>query len=289
MILASIGSVIGLPLAAALPFGVAAMFGAIIPLPLAPALYPVQLALALAYGLLTAATFSLWPLGRAHDVPVSALFRDQIAPQRRLPRSRYIVAVAMTATAFAVSAVAAAFDRKIAIIFIVAAVTVFGILRLIASLVMVVASRVPRPRTTVLRLAVSNIFRPGALTPTVVMSLGLGLALLVTVLEVDANLRRQFAAALPERAPSFYFVDIPSQDAERFDDFVRAQAPRATLVRVPMLRGRIVAARGTKAEDLKPKPDAAWVLQSDRGITYTAELPVGSRLADGDWWGKDYS
>jgi putative ABC transport system permease protein len=155
--------------------------------------------------------------------------------------------------------------------------------------VMLVARRVPRPQSTVLRLAIANIYRPGALTPTVVISLGLGLALLVTVLEVDANLRQQFAAALPEKAPSFYFLDIPDQDAERFDDFVRAQAPRATLVRVPMLRGRIVAAHGTKAEDLKPKPDAAWVLQSDRGITYTSELPVGSRLTDGEWWGKDYS
>jgi putative ABC transport system permease protein len=289
LILASIGIVIGLAVGAAVPFGVASMFGAIIPLPLAPAFYPVQLALASAYGLLTAAAFSLWSLGRAHDLPVSALFRDQIAPQRRLPRPRYIVAVAMTAAAFAVSAVAAAFDRKIAIIFIVAAVTVFGILRLIASLVMVVASRVPRQRTAVLRLAISNIFRPGALTPTVVMSLGLGLALLVTVLEVDANLRQQFAAALPERAPSFYFVDIPSDVVERFDVLVHHEAPRAKLERVPMLRGRIIGARGVAAEDLKPKPEAAWVLQSDRGITYTSQLPDGSRLVAGEWWTPDYS
>jgi putative ABC transport system permease protein len=289
LVLASIGIIIGLAIGAALPFAVAAMFGAIIPLPLAPAFYPGQLALALAYGLLTAAAFALWPLGRAHDVPVSALFRDEVAPQRRLPRRRYLVAVAVAATALAGLAVAAAFDRKIAIIFIVAAIAVFGMLRLIASLVMVVASRVPRPHATVLRLAISNIFRPGALTPTVVMSLGLGLALLVTVLEVDANLRQQFAAALPERAPSFYFLDIPSGDVERFDAFVRHEAPRAKLERVPMLRGRIVSAGGVPAEDLKPKPEVAWVLQSDRGITYTSEIPAGSRLVAGDWWGADYS
>lgn len=289
MVLAAVGIVIGLAIGAALPFGVTATFGAIIPLPLAPALYPAQLALAFAYGLLTAATFSLWPLGRAHDVPVSALFRDQVAPQRRLPRPRYIVAAAMTAAALAALAVTAAFDRKVAIIFIVAAVTVFGLLRVMASLVMILASRVPRPRTTVLRLAISNIFRPGALTPTVVMSLGLGLALLVAVLEIDANLRRQFAAALPERAPSFYFIDIPSDVVERFDAVVRHEAPRTTLERVPMLRGRIVSARGVPAEDLKPKPEAAWVLQSDRGMTYTSQMPAGSRLAAGEWWAPDYA
>src|SRR5215467_14009569 len=172
---------------------------------------------------------------------------------------------------------------------IMTAVTVFGLLRLIASVVMGLARQVPRARTTVLRLAISNIFRPGALTPTVVMSLGLGLALLVTVLEVDANLSRQFTAALPERAPSFYFVDIPSDVVERFDAFVHDKAPRAKLERVPMLRGRIIGARGVPAEDLKPKPEAAWVLQSDRGMTYTSQLPAGSRLAAGEWWAPDYS
>ncbi len=55
-----------------------------------------------------------------------------------------------------------------------------------------------------------------------------------------------------------------------------------------MLRGRIVAANGVKAEDLKPPPSAAWVLQSDRGITYGDELPAGSRLVEGQWWGPDY-
>jgi putative ABC transport system permease protein len=289
LVLAAIGSVIGLAVGAALPFGITSIFAAIIPLPLAPALYSSQLALAFAYGLLTAITFSLWPLGRAHDVPVSALFRDQVAPQRRLPRSRYIVAVALTAATFAASAVTAAFDRKIALIFIVAAVTVFGLLRVIASLVMVLASRLPRPQTTVLRLAISNIFRPGALTPTVVMSLGLGLALLVAVLEIDVNLRGQFAVALPERAPSFYFIDIPSDIAERFDAFVHQEAPRASVERVPMLRGRIVSAHGIPAEDLKPKPEAAWVLQSDRGMTYTSQLPAGSRLVAGEWWAPDYT
>jgi putative ABC transport system permease protein len=56
-----------------------------------------------------------------------------------------------------------------------------------------------------------------------------------------------------------------------------------------MLRGRIVSARGVPAEDLKPKPEAAWVLQSDRGMTYTSQLPAGSRLVDGEWWPPDYA
>jgi putative ABC transport system permease protein len=139
-----------------------------------------------------------------------------------------------------------------------------------------------------LRLAIANIHRPGALTPSVVLSLGLGLALLVTVITIDGNLRRQFLAALPDRAPSFYFVDIPSADAPRFDAFIRAHVPNATVERVPMLRGRIVAANGVPAEALKPSPDAAWTLQSDRGITYADDVPAGSRIVAGQWWAPDY-
>jgi putative ABC transport system permease protein len=288
MMLAAIGIAVGLVIGAALPFAVAATLSAVSGLPLAPALYPRELAIALACGLLTAATFALWPLGRAHDVPVAALFRDEVAPEWRLPRRRYMAAVAAAAVALATLAVAAAFDRKIAVIFILAALVVVGVLRAIATAVMATAARVRRPRSTMLRLAIANIHRPGALTPTVVISLGLGLALLVTILEVDFNLRQQFAAALPGRAPSFYFLDIAAQDADAFDAFLRREAPRATLDHVPMLRGRIVSAKGIAAEDLKPKPEAAWVLQSDRGITFASAMPTGSRLAAGEWWGSSY-
>ncbi|HEU5274983.1 MAG TPA: FtsX-like permease family protein [Xanthobacteraceae bacterium] len=288
MVLAALGAAIGLAVGAALPFALAGVLRPLMPLPFAPALHPGELAIALAYGLLTAATFALWPLGRIHDVPASALFRDEIAPDRRLPRLRYATLAGLAAFALTTLAVAAAYDRRIAMIFVAAAAVVFLVLRLVALAVMAIARRVPRPRSTVWRLAIANIHRPGALTPTVVLSLGLGLVLLVTVLEIDANLRRQFMAALPERAPSFYFLDIQAAEADRFDAFLRAQAPGATIERVPMLRGRIVAAGGRRAQDIKARQDAQWVLQSDRGITYTGEIPPGSRVVEGEWWGKGY-
>ncbi len=121
------------------------------------------------------------------------------------------------------------------------------------------------------------------------LSLGLGLAVLVTITQIDGNLRRQFLAALPERAPSFFFIDIPSADADRFGDFLKKIEPQSTVEDVPMLRGRIVAARGVKADDLNPSADSEWVLQSDRGLTYTGEIPKGSTIVEGEWWGADYA
>jgi putative ABC transport system permease protein len=288
LVLAALGALPGLAVGAALPFLIGWGFGAVLPLPIAPAVHPGQLALALLYGLLTASAFALWPLGRAHDVPVSALFRDEVASERHWPRRPYIVATALVGCALAGIAIALAYDRRIAAIFVGAALAVFVLLRLVAALLMLGARRLPRPASPVVRLALANIHRPGAVTPSVVMSLGLGVAVLVTVIAIDGNLRRQFLAALPDKAPSFYFVDIPAAESDRFDAFVHAHAPRATLERVPMLRGRIVAAKGVAAEDLKPSPDTAWALQSDRGITYGDEVPAGSRLIAGQWWTPDY-
>jgi putative ABC transport system permease protein len=288
LVLAALGALPGLAIGAALPFLIAWGFGAVLPLPIAPAVHPGELALALLYGLLTAAAFALWPLGRAHDVPVSALFRDEVANERHWPRRPYIIATALVGCALAGVAVELAYDRRIAAMFVGAAVAVFVLLRLVAALLMLVARRLPRPRSPVVRLALANIHRPGAVTPSVVLSLGLGVAVLVTVIAIDGNLQRQFLAALPDKAPSFYFIDIPAAEADRFDAFVHARAPRATLERVPMLRGRIVAAKGVAAENLKPSPDASWALQSDRGITYGDEVPAGSRLIAGQWWTPDY-
>jgi putative ABC transport system permease protein len=280
---------IGAALGAALPFAIVYAFGALIPLPVAPALHPAILALAIVYGLLTVLAFALWPLGRAHDISVSMLFRDQVAAERARPRARYVAATAAIVALFAALAILTTYDPRVAEFFVGVAAVAFLMLRLIALATMWIARHLPRQRSTMLRLAIANIHRPGALTPSVMLSLGLGLALLITVVEIDGNLHREFSEALPGQAPSYFFIDIPAADAGRFDNFVRQQAPGSTLERVPMLRGRIVAANGVAAEKLRPAAASRWVLQSDRGITYAAAVPAGSRIVTGQWWNADYS
>jgi putative ABC transport system permease protein len=287
--LAVIGSIIGLVAGAALPFVIVHLFGKVLPLPVEPALHVDELALSLVYGLLTALAFGLWPLGRVRDVPVAALFRETISVASHRPRWRHLVWMAAVIALLIAVIVGLAYDKRVATVFVVSAIAVFALLRAVAAILMALARRLPRARITMLRLAITNIYRPGALTPSVVMSLGLGLAVLVTITQIDGNLRRQFMAALPEHAPSFYFIDIPSTEADRFTAFLRQTSPGSTVEEVPMLRGRIVSARGVKAEDLKPSTDSEWVLQSDRGLTSTGEIPKGSKIVEGEWWGADYN
>jgi putative ABC transport system permease protein len=288
-LLALVGSVIGLAVGGALPFVVAHGFGKLLPLPIDPALHPEGLVLSLVYGLLTAFAFGLWPLGRVHDVPVASLFRETVTGEWHWPRWRYLALMAAVIALLISVVIGLAYDKGVAAVFVAASIVVFALLRVVAAAVMQIARRLPRPRGTMLRLAIANIHRPGALTPSVVLSLGLGLTVLVTISQIDGNLRRQFLAALPDHAPSFFFLDIPSAQADHFSMFLQSVAPDAHIERVPMLRGRIVAARGVKAEDLKPAGNAEWVLHGDRGLTYTDEVPKGSTVVEGQWWGRDYN
>jgi putative ABC transport system permease protein len=99
----------------AMPFGVAWGFAQVIPIPLVPAIHVGALSIALAYGFLVVLVFSLWPLGRAHDVPVSALFRDEVEPDRRWPRRRYMFLAVSAALALVALTIFSAEVQRVAI------------------------------------------------------------------------------------------------------------------------------------------------------------------------------
>jgi putative ABC transport system permease protein len=286
--LALTGSIIGLIIGSLLPWGLITAFGHLLPLPLSASVYPFEYLRGLIYGLLTALAFSVPALGRTHDVPVSALFRDSVEITKGWIRPRYMILTFLAVIALVTLAVVFSWDRRIAMIYVGSAAAAFALLRGVGLLVMAVAKRLPRPRNTEARLALSNLHRPGALTPAVTLSLGLGLTLLVALGAVDSNLRRQLMSSLPEKAPSFFFVDIPNTETAKFDALLRDKGGDVTIDRVPMMRGRIVAVKGIPAENYKASENAAWVLEGDRGITYSKDIPANSSIAQGAWWPEDY-
>ncbi|HLL30184.1 MAG TPA: FtsX-like permease family protein, partial [Allosphingosinicella sp.] len=66
-------------------------------------------------------------------------------------------------------------------------------------------------------------------------------------------------------------------------------APQGDLVTIPSLRGSVVAVDGRRVADMAEIPPEAWFLRGDRGLTYSATLPEGSRIVAGRWWPADYS
>ncbi|MCW1749768.1 ABC transporter permease [Rhizobium acaciae] len=283
------GILIGLVIGALSPMLAAQFLAQFLPVSTAPTLYPGALLLATLFGILTTLAFAILPLGHAREVPATALFREQGFEARHLPSWPYILLAALFMAALAGLAILTAYDRFIAVVFVGAIVFAFVVLRLVAALIAWLARRSPRVNSPALRLAIGNIHRPGALTPSVVLSLGLGLALLVTLTLIDGNLRQQLTGRMNEGAPNFFFVDIQSAEVGAFRDLVQGQAPQGKLVEVPMLRGRIIAFNGEDVAKMNVPAAGRWVLNGDRGITYAETLPENAALTEGKWWDKDYS
>ncbi len=289
MLVAAIGVLAGDAVGGALPYLAVAALGPRLPLPLVPALHPGALGLGALYGFLTALVFSLPTLGRIHDVPVSALFRDAVEPGPGRMRLGYRLALAAAVLALGGCAILFSQDHRLAAYDVGATLLVFALLRLVAWAFMALARALPRSRSVALRLALANIHRPGALTSAVVLSLGLGLTLLVTLALIDSNIQHQITEARPGVTPSFFFADVPNRDAEGFLAFVKERTPTAVLEDVPILRGRITAVNDVPADRVKAREGATWVLEGDRGITFADAPPKGSRVVAGDWWSKDYT
>lgn len=285
--LAGLGMGIGLLVGALMPFLAKAALANLVPVS-AIRVYPLELGYAVLYGLLVTLGFALGPLGRARQLPAASLFADRAVHAPQKPPLLYRAAQAAVLLALATLAVRLAGDRELSLFYIGAVIASFVVLRLVAFAIMTLTRRVGNVRGTPLRLAVRNIHRPGALTPSVVLSLGLGLTLLVSLALIDTNLRDQLTGSVTANAPDFFFLDI--QDGER-DDFVNlleTAAPGGKVQTVPMLRGRIVSVGGTPTSELTGQRAASWALRGDRGITYSDSVPENSTVVAGEWWPKGY-
>lgn len=288
LLLAIFGIGIGLLVGAALPNLAANALAEILPLPLVPGFYWQPLALAAAYGLLVALAFTIWPLARAAEIRPAALYRDLVAPGRRLPRPGYVVATLALFAALAALAILGAEERRFAAAFVFAAIVAFLLFRLIAGGVAKVARRI-RPRDVRLKLAFASLHRPGAATAALLLSLGVSLTLLVAITLVESNLHAQMEERLPDEAPAFFFVDIQPNQMDDFRAAVLGSAGTRDLETVPNMRGRVTQVKGVPAAEVEVAPEQRWVLQGDRGLTYARDLPAGSSLVAGQWWPRDYN
>ncbi len=288
--LAAIGIALGLAFGAAAPFAVIAWLGDRLPVAVHLAVEGTALAKSAAFGLLACMTFAATPLARAAAVPGGQLLREKMAPPN-LPFSwaRFAL-VAGSAFCLAALTVAISADHRLAVWFVVGGAASFGLFALAGKMVVSLARSLGRRLATrhlSLRLALSSLYRPGAPTEGVVLSLGLGLSLLVGLSLVEVTLGREIDDQIPAKAPSFFFIDIQADQAEQFDRLAR-DAGADQITRAVMIRGRITRIKDVPVAKAKVAEDANWAVKGDRGLTVAAQPPADANIVAGAWWPADY-
>ncbi|RJF85703.1 ABC transporter permease [Sphingomonas cavernae] len=278
----------GVVLGALLPPAIVALAGDALPVQPGLRIHSLPLLTSAAYGLLIAFIFTLPPLARARTQPAAAIFRALVETGWRLDRQSVLV-VAAAIVALLALALLTAREPIFSAAVLGAVAAVLLLLLLLGLAVSRLARRIPRPRRPLWRLAIANLYRPGAQTSALVVALGLALTLFVTLAGIQTSLDAEISRTVPKKAPNQFVLDIPAAEQGRFRAIVEKEAPGAELNMVPALRGTIVAYAGQRVADLKEIPEGAWFLRGERGVTYSAKLPEGSDLVAGTWWPADYA
>jgi len=287
-ILTILGVAIGLALGGTIPLLAAPLIAEALPIPSDFTLQIAPLAEAALYGILAALIFTLWPLARTEQIRPATLFRDAFGTTNRLPALRYLIATALLLAALIGAAVW--FSGTVWLTLwtaggIAGALFILAIAAFFARITAKALAKRTRGWPT-MRLALNAIGARGGETTSVVLSLGLGLAVLSAVGQIDGNLRASFSDELPEVAPSYFFVDIQPDQIDGFKARLDGDKDVRKVDSAPMLRGVITQINGENAEDVA---GGHWVVRGDRGVTYAAALPEGSDITEGAWWPEDYA
>ncbi len=292
-LLVCVGIMVGLGVAVAVYMSLLGIIAGVLPLPLMETLFVKPLLAAAGYGLLAALMATIPVLAGAITMPATHLLRSATMQQRaglRLSWPVIICCIGGFTAMMVLTGIYAENIRLTQIFFgalLVAGLVCYGLARLI----IVITRRLSFSDTLSLpnRLAMSNMARPGAMTTSFTLSLGLSLTLVVTLGIVAANFYQQLRYAPPELAPDFFVIDIQPYQYDEFVADISAQSGVTKLALTPMVRGRI-----THRNDEILTPDMVedrvrWALQGERGITYMEEAPDNSIITDGEWWPADYA
>lgn len=289
---AVVGSMAGLAAGVLVTPLLARALGELLPVATGFTFDPWALVRAAAFGLLVALVFAAPPLLAARRFPAMALFRARVAPLSSRWRDAALPVALGVAGIVSLSLIGSR-QPQMVLGFLAGAA---GLLLLLGALgwgIRTLAARLPRPAKPLLRIALSNLHRPGAQTGALVTALGFGLAAFVLLAAIQTSLDANIQARVPQRAPDYFVLDVPRDRAGEFAATVQREAPGASVRTVPALRGSILAYgpadRMIRVSSLKEIPEDAWPLRGERGLTYSVGVPEGNVITAGEWWPQNYA
>ena len=290
-LLAGLGVAIGLVVGGVAPLILGALVKDQLPVPALFAVYPIPLAKAALFGLLSAAAFSLAPLGRARTTPPAALFRQELAG--RLGFGPELIGALLAAAGLAALAIVTAPTPLAATIMIVGVAAAFLVLFVIGLGAAKAAGALRGLTTGSARIGLANLAGPRSAARTAAPAIGLGVALLAAVVLIQSSLIAEVTVAAPKAAPALVFTEIPGDQAAAFDTAV-AQAFGRPLtakdyLRFPFATGRIVALRGQPIDKAKIGAEGRWAFDADISLSAIGAEPADAGVTAGRWWAADYA
>lgn len=281
---AAVGAAIGIAIQAAIP----ALFGALIPLPLHFALAGWAIFRGMATGIVVCVLFSLAPLISLRRVSPLAALRSDISGTSGADPALVGLGLAITA---AVAGLACWQTGSLPMGLGFTGALGLGLLAL-AALARAVAAAArrwtPRSFPYAVRQGMANLHRPQNRTVLLLVALGLGTFLFLTLFLTRTAFLRELRFVGAADRPNLMFFDIQPDQIGALDRLLAAGgAP--VLDQAPLVSMRIEAVRGVPVTELlkaRGSRVGAWALRREYRVTYRGRLSDTERVVSGTFTGQ---
>lgn len=134
------------------------------------------------------------------------------------------------------------------------------------------------------RFGLANVVRRAGASAIQVAGFGLGLAMLLLLSLVRADLLDEWQASLPADAPNYFLVNVQPDEVQSLRELLGRSGLRTADLH-PMIRGRITAINGREArpEDMSNSRGASRLVRGFN-LSYAAKLNNDNRIVAGAFW-----
>ena len=240
-------------------------------------------------GLVVCVLFTLLPLLAVRRVPPLAVLRADAAEEAAARRDpwRIGVFIVMLGAVAALSAALASTPR-IGLAFAGALVACLLVLAGLARIVMWAVRRFfPRRAPYAWRQGLANLYRPNNRTLLLLVSLGLGSGLLLTLVLTRATLLGELRVDRGGRS-NLLFFDIQDDQFQPLEHLLAARGAHVQIA-APVVTMRLSSVKGVPVERLlhdKAAHVAGWALSREYRSTYRATLADSERVVAGHFEGR---
>ncbi|WP_118838320.1 ABC transporter permease [Salinibacter ruber] len=282
---AGLGSLLGVALQAFVP----RLLADFLPVEVAFAVSWTAVGLGLVVGLGVTLLFALWPLLEVRGVSPLQALRTEVNPSTggwRDP-ARWAVAIAVAATVSGI-AVLQAPTWEIGLGYAVGVGAVFGVLALVARGIMAGVRRFfPTSWSYPWRQGLANLYRPHNQTTVLLLTLGLGVFLITTLVLVERTLLEQIQVAGGENRPNLVMFGIQNDQIDGVRNAVeKAGAP--VLASEPIVTTRLQALQGRSLKALRQDStvNVSWAYEREYRVTYRDHLTESETVVAGEFVGS---
>ncbi len=235
-------------------------------------------------GVLISLLFSALPLLQIRTIKPKLLLRDENnAALSRLDWTKWIFGAVSLAGLLAV-AVWQAGSVRVGMYFLGGLAATGLVLYGSATLLTWLLRKVKVLTSFSFRQAVNSLYRPGNQTRIILLAVGLGAFVVITVQIMQANLVREFDFSRNRRLPSLVFVDIQRSQIEDLARLIKERTGE-TPEQTPTVRARISFVNGEPIDyQQREVRQQQGQIGREFAITYREALEENETVIDGSWW-----